>query len=115
MLIRDWSSDVCSSDLDWLMAAEYIALEHERLRQAPKIVLCERGVTAPHTHRATSRFLIDLQVIPAVQEVTHLPIMSDPSHATFWQPWVKRSEEHTSELQSLMRLSYAVFCLTKKQ
>src|SRR3546814_13522431 len=34
-------------------------------------------------------FLIDLQVIPAAQEVTHLPIMSDPSHATFWQPWVK--------------------------
>src|SRR3546814_3233687 len=74
---------------DWLMAAEYIALEHERLRQAPKIVLCERGVTAPHTHRATSRFLIDLQVIPAAQEVTHLPIMSDPSNATFWQPWVE--------------------------
>lgn len=74
---------------DWLMAAEYIALEHDRLRQPTKIVLCERGVVAPHTHRATSRFLLDLQVIPAAQEATHLPIMSDPSHATFWQPWVK--------------------------
>src|SRR3546814_1084263 len=31
------------------------------------------------------------------------------------QPLVKRSEEHTSELQSLMRISYAVFCLKKKQ
>src|SRR3546814_5400447 len=30
-------------------------------------------------------------------------------------PWVSRSEEHTSELQSLMRISYAVFCLKKKQ
>src|SRR3546814_9584536 len=29
--------------------------------------------------------------------------------------WVERSEEHTSELQSLMRISYAVFCLTKKK
>src|SRR3546814_1784911 len=29
------------------------------------------------------------------------------------QPWVLRSEEHTSELQSLMRISYAVFCLKK--
>lgn len=74
---------------DWLMAAEYIALEHDRLRQPTKIVLCERGIVAPHTHRATSRFLLDLQVIPAAQEITHLPIMSDPSHATFWQPWVK--------------------------
>jgi 3-deoxy-7-phosphoheptulonate synthase len=71
------------------MAAEYIALEHDRLGQPAKIVLCERGVVAPHTHRATSRFLLDLQVIPAAQDVTHLPIMSDPSHATFWQPWVK--------------------------
>src|SRR3546814_10759597 len=31
-----------------------------------------------------------------------------------WQQGVKRSEEHTSELQSLMRISYAVFCLKKK-
>src|SRR3546814_4696380 len=30
------------------------------------------------------------------------------------RPWVQRSEEHTSELQSLMRISYAVFCLKKK-
>src|SRR3546814_9687456 len=34
---------------------------------------------------------------------------------TRWLQRMKRSEEHTSELQSLMRLSYAVFCLTKKQ
>ncbi|MFX4220617.1 MAG: 3-deoxy-7-phosphoheptulonate synthase [Thalassobaculum sp.] len=78
-----------SSLRDWLMAAEYIALEHDRLGQDQKIVLCERGVVANHTHRETSRFLLDLQVIPAAQEVTHLPVMSDPSHATFWQPWVK--------------------------
>src|SRR3546814_9137585 len=31
------------------------------------------------------------------------------------RPWASRSEEHTSELQSLMRISYAVFCLKKKQ
>src|SRR3546814_5591917 len=31
-----------------------------------------------------------------------------------WSTWVTRSEEHTSELQSLMRISYAVFCLKKK-
>src|SRR3546814_5689554 len=35
--------------------------------------------------------------------------------STAGRPWPCRSEEHTSELQSLMRISYAVFCLTKKQ
>ena len=33
--------------------------------------------------------LMDLQVIPAVKEISHLPIISDPSHATFWAPWVE--------------------------
>ena len=32
---------------------------------------------------------MDLQVIPAAKEVTHLPIVSDPSHATFWRNWVE--------------------------
>ncbi len=69
---------------DWLGAAEYILVEGNE-----KVILCERGVSVPHTHRSTSRFLLDLQVIPAAQELTHLPIVSDPSHATFWRPWVK--------------------------
>jgi 3-deoxy-7-phosphoheptulonate synthase len=69
---------------DWLGAAEYALVEGNE-----KIILCERGVTAPHTHRGSSRFLLDLQVVPAVQEVTHLPIAVDPSHATFWRAWVK--------------------------
>ena len=69
---------------DWLGAAEYILYEGNE-----KLILCERGVSVPHTHRSTSRFLLDLQVIPAAQEITHLPIISDPSHATFWRPWVK--------------------------
>ena len=68
---------------DWLGAAEYLLLEGNE-----KVILCERGVVAPHTHRATSRFLLDLQVVPAAQELTHLPVVVDPSHATFWAPWV---------------------------
>lgn len=68
---------------DWLGAAEYILYEGNS-----KVLLCERGVSVPHTHRSTSRFLLDLQVIPAAKEITHLPIISDPSHATFWSPWV---------------------------
>lgn len=69
---------------DWLGAAEYILVEGNE-----KVILCERGVTAPHTHRASSRFLLDLQVVPAAHEVTHLPIVVDSSHATFWAPWVE--------------------------
>ena len=69
---------------DWLGAAEYILFEGNK-----KVMLCERGVSVTHTHRSTSRFLIDLQVVPAVKEVSHLPIIVDPSHATFWRPWVK--------------------------
>ena len=73
-----------SSLRDWLGAAEYILKEGNK-----KVILCERGVVAPHTHRITSRFLLDLQVVPAAKEMTHLPIIVDPSHATFWRPWVK--------------------------
>ena len=69
---------------DWLGAAEYLMVEGNT-----KIVLCERGMSIPHKHRETSRFSLDLQVIPAAKELTHLPIVTDPSHATFWNPWVK--------------------------
>ena len=72
-----------SSLRDWLGAAEYLLLEGNH-----KVILCERGVSTPHTHRATSRFLLDLQAVPAAQEMTHLPVVVDPSHATFWRPWV---------------------------
>ena len=63
---------------DWLGAAEYLMYHGNS-----KIILCERGVSVPHTHRDTSRFLLDLQVVPAAQEITHLPVIVDPSHATF--------------------------------
>ena len=73
-----------SSLRDWLGAAEYALIEGNY-----NVILCERGVVVPHTHKATSRFLLDLQVVPAAKEVTDLPIISDPSHATFWASWVK--------------------------
>jgi len=70
---------------DLLGAAEYILNEGNH-----NLILCERGVVAPHTHRSSSRFLLDLQAIPALQEITHLPVASDPSHACFWRPWVSQ-------------------------
>ena len=68
---------------DWLGAAEYL-LYHGN----PNVVLCERGIAAPHTHAPTSRCIVDLQVVPAAQEHTHLPILVDPSHATFRRRYV---------------------------
>jgi 3-deoxy-7-phosphoheptulonate synthase len=68
---------------DWLGAAEYIY--HQGNQQ---VVLCERGIVAPHTHEPTARFIADIQAIPAVQTYSHLPIVLDPSHATFNREFV---------------------------
>lgn len=69
---------------DLLGAAEYALINKN-----DKVLLCERGVSVPHTHKATSRFLLDLQIVPAVKEVSNLPLIVDPSHACFWHKWVK--------------------------
>lgn len=69
---------------DLLGAAEYALVEKN-----DKVILCERGVSAPHTHKSTSRFLLDIQAIPAVKESSCLPIISDPSHACFWHEWIE--------------------------
>ncbi|MEW6542394.1 MAG: 3-deoxy-7-phosphoheptulonate synthase [Nitrospirota bacterium] len=68
---------------DWLGAAEYLLYNANR-----NVVLCERGIAAPHTHQPTSRFIVDLQVVPAVRDFTHLPVVVDPSHATFKRDYV---------------------------
>tara|TARA_B100000945_G_C20425322_1_gene620199 strand:+ start:4909 stop:5811 length:903 start_codon:yes stop_codon:yes gene_type:complete len=68
---------------DLLGAAEHILVEGNK-----KLILCERGISIPHTHRETSRFALDIQAIPALKEICNYPIISDPSHASFWAPWV---------------------------
>jgi len=68
---------------DWLAAAEYLLYNGNE-----NVLLCERGIVAPHTHEPTSRFIVDIQVVPAVREYSHLPIVVDPSHATFKRKYV---------------------------
>tara|TARA_B100001057_G_C22860945_1_gene954487 strand:+ start:3141 stop:4034 length:894 start_codon:yes stop_codon:yes gene_type:complete len=68
---------------DMLGAAEHILVENNN-----KLILCERGVSTPHTHRDTSRFMLDVQAIVALKELVKYPVISDPSHASFWAPWV---------------------------
>lgn len=63
---------------DFLGAAEYILSGGN-----DKVILCERGISVANTHSLTSRFIADIQVIPIIKKYTGLPIVIDPSHATF--------------------------------
>jgi 3-deoxy-7-phosphoheptulonate synthase len=59
---------------EWLNCAEYILAEGN-----PNVVLCERGIRTFETY---TRNTLDLSMVPAVKELTHLPIFVDPSHGT---------------------------------
>src|SRR3546814_8327205 len=85
MRISDWSSDVCSSDLYFRKS------EHH-----------EPGEDA--LHGGGGPLNVAARVHP-----------DNPLSTAFLVAAQARSEEHTSELQSLMRISYAVFCVKKKQ
>ncbi len=70
MLKRGMSSTI----KEFLMSAEYIMSEGNE-----QVILCERGIRTFETHM---RNTLDLNVVTAIQEMSHLPIMIDPSHAT---------------------------------
>lgn len=59
---------------EWLASAEYILLEGNQ-----NVILCERGI---RTFETATRNTADLSVIPLVKEMSHLPVIFDPSHAT---------------------------------
>ena len=59
---------------EWLMSAEYIMSEGNE-----KIILCERGI---RTYETATRNTLDLSCVPILHELTHLPVVVDPSHAT---------------------------------
>jgi len=59
---------------EWLMAAEYIAAAGNH-----KIILCERGI---RTYETGLRNTLDVSAVPLVKELSHLPVIVDPSHAT---------------------------------
>src|SRR3546814_6819609 len=102
MRISDWSSDVCSSDLLVLAQRHNVTLAciGERSLHPRVIAIQEREpliATWLERHRCNA----------ALVRPDHV-VFGTSAHMT-------RSEEHTSELQSLMRISYAVFCLKKKK
>ncbi len=63
-----------SSVQDWLLAAEYILNKGNR-----NVILCERGI---RTFETATRNTMDINAIPLVKEMSHLPIIADPSHGT---------------------------------
>src|SRR3546814_8605846 len=110
MRISDGSSDVCSSDLA------------DALDGAFDAVLAAEVVDELKASVAALKTQVDAQAVAA----SRLPLdgakgAADPARDAFVERYLRRgidagvrSEEHTSELQSLMRISYAVFCLKKK-
>src|SRR3546814_4616803 len=101
MRISDWSSDVCSSDL---------LVDHVIQGRAPAAPESRSDIYNPATGEVSAQLAlggareVDMAVKAALDAFPGWA--ATPPH---------RSEEHTSELQSLMRISYAVFCLKKKK
>src|SRR3546814_4083874 len=108
MRISDWSSDVCSSDL----SAFVPRIRHDdNARDQPEIVdqFVEKLLPAVRPQGCIKRHGHEFHKL-AVDHITSRQIGEVVHHLFICE----RSEEHTSELQSLMRISYAVFCLKKK-
>src|SRR3546814_9718673 len=123
MRISDWSSDVCSSDL----------MGREKMRRLTALLLAAglpfavtaQGAASEATRAAQAELAKRLPLDDPRDEanatrgkIAEIPdgLIQTADGRIIWErrPYA-RSEEHTSELQSLMRISYAVFCLKKKK
>src|SRR3546814_3298971 len=105
MRISDWSSDVCSSDLRGDVAV-----------QDGLHVLGDRQLQ-PVTPGQAHDFIGGLHRLDHLADLAHRVVQGLAAAEREAEAAVarQRSEEHTSELQSLMRISYAVFCLKTKK
>src|SRR3546814_3117005 len=108
MPIRDWSSDVCSSDLQSIGGGGGFA-GIDNSGQSASVNGLRLGGGANGSGGAID-FTLDADVQTTGAGAVGIAVQSIGGGGGF----ISRSEEHTSELQSLMRISYAVFCLKKK-
>src|SRR3546814_3345731 len=106
MRISDWSSDVCSSDLRAGVDARPRALQQARQlgEHRGRVALARRRLAGRQADLAQRHG----EAGDGIHQAEHIT-------ALVAEEFAERSEEHTSELQSLMRISYAVFCLKKKK
>src|SRR3546814_5714849 len=117
MRISDWSSDVCSSDLEnpgFVRSAPTVAVHlrgHADDACDMRGCVSNRSRPPTRTSRKTPCFMCFFEQDRCRARVTR---RIDAASVRNIRPR-HRSEEHTSELQSLMRISYAVFCLKKKK
>src|SRR3546814_1677155 len=111
MRISDWSSDLCSSDL-WVdfpagASRQEIDAAFGRAKALGRIGCVYLESPANPTNQ-----LVDIAAVAEARDAFHPDPASRPP-VIIDNTFLGRSEEHTSELQSLMRHSYAVFCLIK--
>src|SRR3546814_5477693 len=118
MRISDWSSDLCSSDLCAGRSGRQAA------RSDRASVPVGLSATGDDVHASAGGDLAKYCVpslrscrVPHAVRCIEVPprLLDTIADAIAWGERRARSEEHTSELQSLMRISYAVFCLKKKK
>src|SRR3546814_5408398 len=114
MRISDWSSDVCASDLRTSVSAVLLPQRNRRSAHRRLLRLAAQHFLFCRTERQTpgaedDRMNRVLNSLPVFVSAVEMKSMTKAAAAHNMG-----SEEHTSELQSLMRISYAVFCLKKK-
>ena len=69
---------MATSIQEWLLSAEYVLAGGN-----PNVILCERGI---RTFETATRFTLDLNAVPVVKRLSHLPVVVDPSHGTgYWE------------------------------
>src|SRR3546814_6670834 len=118
MRISDWSSDVCSSDLGHAGAVVF-DVDHQEVAHRARRQVQLPGAGLERIVGEVEEHAIELLAVGFdAKAAIHLVHPAGASGADFRQGLAHlgeeiRSEEHTSELQSLMRTSYAVFCLKK--
>src|SRR3546814_7078207 len=142
MRISDWSSDVCSSDLDfgpldppddsdpWGPAGPPEPPDFYEGPGDPWVEHSAQPDETPEAHlvlrvdastfvSTSSRGRVVVKPASAASVITAAAAIAVAEDGRFWAEWdgvwQPRSEEHTSELQSLLHISYAVFCLKKKK
>src|SRR3546814_4082301 len=109
MRISDWSSDVCSSDLNRLIQINLVGTFRCVAKSAAGMLTLDPG-----TDGERGAIVMTASVAAEDGQIGQAAYSASKGGVVGMTLPIARSEEHTSELQSLMRISYAVFCLKKK-